>query len=312
MSLRFNKVLSITPVSGEGGGGGSAKKYGVDINAILGDVDENGVLQPANVEADLVFTGVKKFSGSYTENVLRETFKCTGIKSVSFPDLEEWNSQYDGQDAFSRCPNLVSFSVPKLKTIKGDFFNSALQYSGIKSVSFPVLEALTSGSIRNTFSYSELESLAFPELVELSGWDGGVIQNSNCTKLTSLNFPKLKTILRNKTLADNSTSFQGKIMFDQATMLESITFPALDEIGVNRALSFRWCYALKHIYFPALKTTSFYTGLTDFGYNMLQGVTGCTVHFPVGLDSVIGNWSSVTNGFGGTNTVVLFDLEATE
>ena len=44
---------------------------------------------------------------------------------------------------------------------------------------------------------------------------------------------------------------------------------------------------------------------------MLQGVTGCTVHFPSNLQSVIGSWSDVTAGFGGTNTTVLYDLPAT-
>ena len=44
---------------------------------------------------------------------------------------------------------------------------------------------------------------------------------------------------------------------------------------------------------------------------MLRGVTGCTVHFPSNLEAVIGSWSDVTNGFGGTNTTVLFDLPAT-
>ena len=44
---------------------------------------------------------------------------------------------------------------------------------------------------------------------------------------------------------------------------------------------------------------------------MLRGVTGCTVHFPSNIQSVIGSWASVTGGFGGTNTTVLFDLPAT-
>ena len=45
---------------------------------------------------------------------------------------------------------------------------------------------------------------------------------------------------------------------------------------------------------------------------MLSGVTGCTVHFPSNLETVIGDWSSVTSGFGGTDTTVLFDLPSTE
>ena len=62
--------------------------------------------------------------------------------------------------------------------------------------------------------------------------------------------------------------------------------------------------------FPSLKSTSFGSYTNQFAY-MLKGVTGCTVHFPSNLQSVIGSWSDVTSGFGGTNTIVLFDLPAT-
>ena len=62
--------------------------------------------------------------------------------------------------------------------------------------------------------------------------------------------------------------------------------------------------------FPALTQTSF-GNYTNCFNNMLYCVTGCTVHFPSNLQSVIGSWSDVTKGFGGTNTTVLFDLTAT-
>jgi len=45
---------------------------------------------------------------------------------------------------------------------------------------------------------------------------------------------------------------------------------------------------------------------------MLSGCSNVTVHFPSNLQSVIGSWYDVQNGFGGTNTTVLFDLPATE
>jgi hypothetical protein len=62
--------------------------------------------------------------------------------------------------------------------------------------------------------------------------------------------------------------------------------------------------------FPALTSTSFGSYTNQFN-NMLRMVTGCTVHFPSNLQSVIGSWSDITAGFGGTNTVVSFDLPAT-
>ena len=73
---------------------------------------------------------------------------------------------------------------------------------------------------------------------------------------------------------------------------------------------FQNCTHLTSISFPALTSTSFGSFTNQFN-NMLYGVTGCTVHFPSNLQSVIGSWADVTNGFGGTNTTVSFDLPAT-
>jgi hypothetical protein len=44
---------------------------------------------------------------------------------------------------------------------------------------------------------------------------------------------------------------------------------------------------------------------------MLSGVSGAHVYFPSNLESVIGSWTDVTSGFGGTNTTVSFTLAAT-
>jgi hypothetical protein len=74
--------------------------------------------------------------------------------------------------------------------------------------------------------------------------------------------------------------------------------------------AFQGCTKLKTLSFPALTSNSFGSYTNQFN-NMLSGVTGCKVHFPSNLQSVIGSWSSVTSGFTGTNTTVLFDLPAT-
>lgn len=42
--------------------------------------------------------------------------------------------------------------------------------------------------------------------------------------------------------------------------------------------------------------------------NMLSGCSNVTVHFPADWETTMQGWSDVTNGFGGTNTTVLFDL----
>lgn len=104
------------------------------------------------------------------------------------------------------------------------------------------------------------------------------------------------------------------LAFNSCTNLISVDLSALRSISGSSALggAFFGCTGLdnKSISFPALTSTGFGSYTNQFTL-MLSGVTGCTVHFPSNLQSVIGNWSSVTAGFSGTNTTVLFDLPAT-
>ena len=100
--------------------------------------------------------------------------------------------------------------------------------------------------------------------------------------------------------------------FYNCTNLTSVDLSSLTTLSGSQAMSqaFYGCTGLTSLSFPALTSTSFGSYTNQFN-SMLSGVTGCTVHFPSNLQSVIGSWSSVTAGFGGTNTTVLYDLPAT-
>ena len=122
-----------------------------------------------------------------------------------------------------------------------------------------------------------------------------------CTSLTSVNLSKLTTV----------GEYAIARMFYNCTNLANIDLSSLTTIGDECMESmFYGCTSLTTLSFPSLTSNSFGSYTTQFN-NMLSGVTGCTVHFPSNLQTVIGSWSSVQNGFGGTNTVVLFDLPAT-
>jgi hypothetical protein len=127
---------------------------------------------------------------------------------------------------------------------------------------------------------------------------------SSCGNLTSISFPNLTTI---------SGSSAMSSAFNSCDSLTSAEFPNLTTVSGSMCMIyiFGWCKNLTSISFPALTSTSFGSYTNQFA-SMLGGVTGCTVHFPSNLESVIGEWSTVTSGFSGTNTVVLFDLPATE
>ena len=90
--------------------------------------------------------------------------------------------------------------------------------------------------------------------------------------------------------------------------LDSVNLDNLQYVGDSGLYyAFSACTNLTSLYFPSLTGV----GLINPLKNMLWGVTGCTVHFPSNFESVIGSRSDVTNGFGGINTTVLFDLPAT-
>ena len=101
--------------------------------------------------------------------------------------------------------------------------------------------------------------------------------------------------------------------FFNCLSLTSVDLSSLTTISGDRSLYYAFydCTSLTELLFPALTSNSFGSYKNQFNY-MLSSVTGCTVHFPSNLESVIGSWSDVKSGFGGTNTTVLFDLPATE
>ena len=140
-------------------------------------------------------------------------------------------------------------------------------------------------------------------LSTISGNDALYYAFESCTSLTSVNLSNLSIISGNNALSD---AFYG------CNNLTSVDLSNLSTISGDNAFryAFNNCFNLKELSFPALTSESFGSNTNQFN-SMLRGVTGCTVHFPSNLESVIGSWSDVTSGFGGKNATVLFDLPAT-
>jgi hypothetical protein len=209
------------------------------------------------------------------------TFRaCTGVTSVDLSNLTMVSDSYAMNYAFKDCTGLTSVDLSSLTTVSGrSAISSAFQYcTGLKSVD---LSSLT------TVSGSSAMYYAF----------------ERCTGLTSVDLSSLTTVSGSSAM---SSAFYG------CTGLTSVDLSSLTTVSGRSAMSsaFYGCTGLTTLSFPSLISTGFGSNTNQFN-NMLQGVTGCTVHFPSNLQSVIGSWSSVTSGFGGTNTTVLFDLPAT-
>lgn len=303
------------------------KKYNITIDDILGNIDENGAYHEPATQADIIFTGLKSFADEYC--MMYEFAHHPDIRTVSFPDLEDANKRECLEAAFLGCSNLTSVSFPKLTKISAYYsgmrsmlagtpitslnlglvtsvsdtglYSVCNNCSNLTSINFDSLQNVYSEGMEYAFRYCNITEASFPSLVNIyqHGFETVLADNVN---LTSVSLPVLKKVAR-----------RGLSLAFSNTALTSMTFPSLDTIDERECLSvcFSTCSSLNSVSFPALKSTSFGSYTNQFN-NMLYNVTGCTVHFPSNLESVIGSWTDVTAGFGGTNTTVLFDLPATE
>ena len=125
---------------------------------------------------------------------------------------------------------------------------------------------------------------------------------SECTGLTNVNLSSVTSI--------GKSGMQNAFYYCTG-LTGSVDLSSVTSIGNSGMQNAFRNTGITDLYFNSLTSSSFGSYTNQFSY-MLNNVTGCTVHFPSNLQSVIGSWADVTNGFGGRNTTVLFDLESTE
>ncbi len=193
--------------------------------------------------------------------------------------------------------------IPKTVDANGklNLSSTAPNFDGVEDLGDYVLHYAEQGN-------TALTVVNFPDLTQISGRQGMDYAFADCSSLASISFPALTTILGGYGMCG---AFSG------CTSLTSISFPMLTAIKGEYGMyeTFRGCTSLTSISFPALKSNSFGSYKSQFE-GMLGGVTGCTIHFPSNLDpqtgsNVISSLSGYPN-FDGTDTVLAFDLPATE
>ena len=179
-----------------------------------------------------------------------------------------------------------------------------------------------------TFTYpSENFSFSLPKNATSIGKDALYYAFTSCTTLTSVDFSSVISISENALnsafqdctglisvdLSSVTNIGEGGLQYAFAgcTSLTSVDLSSVTSISENCFLvAFANCTNLTSLSFSSLNSNSFGSYTSQFTF-MLSQVPSCTVHFPSNLESVIGDWSDVTSGFGGTDTTVLFDLPAT-
>lgn len=237
------------------------------------------------------------------------TFRKCGLRQISLPMLDTVSGSQAMSFTFSDCDYLTSVDLSSLVTISGSqgLTSAFSNCTKLTSVDLSNLTTLSGIQAMDSIFWgcTSLISLSFDSLTTVTGASALGYLCEQCTNLTSVSFPELTALQANNVF---------RYAFDQCTSLTSVSFPKLVNLRSYNGIfsyAFQDCTSLTDIRFPALNSTSFTGSTSQFNY-MLTRVTGCTVHFPSNLQSVIGSWTDVVAGFGGTNTIVLFDLPATE
>ena len=212
------------------------------------------------------------------ERALNGAFRdCTSLTSVDLSPLTAVSASSALYNAFYGCTSLTSVNLSSLATVSG---SSAFN-----------------GAFRNCTS---LTSVNLSSLTTVSGSSAFGDAFRDCTSLTSVNLSSLTT-------ASTLNAFNSA--FRNCTSLTSVNLSSLTTVSAGWVLAeaFSGCASLTSLSFPALTPSSFVPYTNQFN-SMLNGCSNVTVHFPAAIQSTIGSWASVTGGFGGTNTTVLFDL----
>lgn len=304
----------------------------VNVSEVTSDIDEN--IQPENIKRGITILGVEGTSkglgfvqdrytidpitgvlsspttipSSVTNNIIEispynlynKYEKCTNLTSVYFPNLKTIDERGMGY-CFYDCSNLAQIDFSNLETVGNYGFYYGFRGTSLNIVSFPKLTQVGTYSFYYAFQNCyDLISVDFSALTVISGSDVFYNCFSGCNSLTDINFNNLTQVIGS---SSSTTAPLYRTFYNNVSLIE-VKFPSLEQISGNHAFSctFEGCASLELLKFPSLT----YGQQSNNFYQMLKGCNGVTVIFPPELESIIGNWASVTSGFNGTNTRVLF------
>ena len=238
-----------------------------------------------------------------------------------------FNQVVKGSGGGSGPDRYLEFSVDANGVLTHSTTSPLMNFSGVKKIDGDYLfyKAYQNSTFSGTVDMSDVE--------EVSGTSVCACMFQDNQNITSLKLSKLKTV--NSTFAldkicngcsslvnidftalesftsTGAASYGFQYAFD-GTQLQTLRFPSLNMMPSGRLFgnAFYGCRSLQSLWFYALDTNSFGSRTNQFN-SMLSACTNVTVHFPIRIQSTIGSWTDVTNGFGGTNTTVLFDIVTT-
>ena len=278
-------------VAGSGGGSSVAEPY------INWEVQNGELVSTANHVMD--FTGVTELNVGF----YRAYYGNQNIGAVDMSSITKLSGPTQFCSYMFAGSSITSLDLSGLTAFsQGAFYYACYNCTQLTTIDLSGMT--TAGSSSEIFRYAFINCTALTtvklqnlESVGVSSVFGYAFQN--CTALTAINLKKLKSVTGNY-------SFQQAF---QNTGLITVSFESLDTITGSAMFSsaFADCVNMESVWFYALNSASFGSNTSQFN-NLINNCTNVTVHFPIAIQSTIGSWTSVTGGFGGTNTTVLFDI----
>ena len=315
-------------VSG-GGGGGLSRNYIVDGRGTLIPDPNNGFMglggatdvcgyafarayvENYNVTGTLDLSSLEKVSGEYA--FYRAFMNCTNISNIDFSSLEKIDGEYAFYEAFAYCYDISgTIDLSSLLFVFGGETLCNMFYccENITNVDLSNLQYIGDSSCGGMLAEcTSLETVDLSNLYYIRPYG---------LSSTFVSTPELSSVSFDSLFLIDSYGLSWSFVYSG---LQEIRFPKLAIIydgGLNGAFSGG---NVQHIYFPALADYSI-RSTNVFGTNFLGSeddgrIDGCTIHFPSNFDPELANPSyDITTldsypNFGGTNTVLAFDLPAT-
>jgi len=298
---------------------------------------KNKVAHFRNIES---ITGDNSFAGSFID--------CDGTKIYfdslkSIKGNQVFYNFASSSSGYSGGASIEEANFDKLEEVDGDlvFYNAFNYNNSIKKLDFKKLKSVNGRWVFASCCYgaSSLEEFIMDELEEIgdntTGENPGAFYYcfNDAIKIKKISFNSLKTVginglskliySSNKTYYDLSIfnvpmvetakdnafkeAFQISGTYPSIPKLNVVSFDSLANIQYPNVFKNFAPESLKILMFKSLNENSFGSYTNQFN-NMLQHCTDCIVFFPSSLESIIGNWSDVLTGFGGTNTTVIFRM----
>lgn len=276
-----------------GGGVGIPRK--IDGTTLTSAIDDTAFATPLGIQT----IGVSALSNAfYNSNQGLES--SSAIETLSLPDVVTIQGSGMSQ-AFFACLHLTTINAPNLTTIQSSGMHQCFRYcEALTTINMPNLTTLGDSALQGGFyGCTSLTSVSLTSLATLTSNSALESAFQGCSNLASVDLRGLTTV----------SSSGLAYAFSDCRLLASVNLSSLSTLNSSNGMSyaFRNCISLSSLSFPSLTTSSFGNRTNQFN-NMLSGCSNVTVHFPAAIQSTIGSWASVTSGFDGTNTTVLFDL----